>query len=293
MTDSNTQVDIAGDVAFVTGAASGIGLALTRELVKLGARVILVDVNDAVASKLADEFNEKAGETVAVAVKTDITSWDQQFAAYEVGKKTFGRVDYFMANAGIGEFPWLHKFEPSTAESRPITQPKMNVIDINLSAQLHTAALALQVFERQAPNRHGFRGKLVMTASLYGVFPSMCQPLYSASKAGIIHFVRALAQFHAKDDLTVNVVCPALVATGIAPPVMFKEFHERGLLTTAEQVVQQFIPLLGASKDTGKAVCVNKDKVWDQPIQLEKVHEDDELIDLLEHKMGQIYGYWE
>ncbi|KAK7041809.1 hypothetical protein VNI00_009098 [Paramarasmius palmivorus] len=291
MTGSNPQVDITGDVAFVTGAASGIGLAVTSELNPFSARVIIVDLNDAAASKLADEFNGKAGETVAVAVKTDITSWDQQVAAYEVGKKTFGRVDYFVANAGIAEFPWLPKFDPSTARSRPITQPKMAIVDVDLSAHLMTAALALQVFERQDLNRHGFRGKLVMTSSLYGVFPSMCQPMYSAAKGGIVHFVRASAQFHAKKDLTVNVVCPGLVATNIVSPGFLKEFQELGLVTTQEQIVQPFISLLGGSKDNGRVVCVNQDKVWDQSIMNDDLVEG--LLPLLERKVGQTFGYWE
>ncbi|EEB95879.1 hypothetical protein MPER_05085, partial [Moniliophthora perniciosa FA553] len=216
MPNSSTQTataDVAGDVAFVTGAASGIGLALTKELVKLGqaARVILVDLSDTGASKVADELNGEAGHTVAIAVKADTTSWDQQVAAYELGQKSFGRVEYFIANAGVGEMPWIPKFDPSTVTSRPITKPDLFVTEVNLSAQLHTAALAFQVFERQELNRHGFRGKLVFTASLYGIFPSMCQPMYSASKAGIIHFMRASAEFHADKALTVNAVCPALV----------------------------------------------------------------------------------
>uniref|UniRef100_A0A0W0G5I7 NAD(P)-binding protein n=1 Tax=Moniliophthora roreri TaxID=221103 RepID=A0A0W0G5I7_MONRR len=267
MPDSSTEatiVDIAGDVAFVTGAAS-----------------------------VAGELNETAGKTVAIAVKTDITSWDQQVAAYELGQKTFGRVDYFIANAGIAEFPWLPKFDPSTAASRPITKPNVFITEVDLIAHLHTAALAFQVFERQELNRHGFRGKLVLTSSLYGIFPSMCQPMYSASKAGIIHFMRASAQFHADKALTVNAICPSLVSTSIAPSALFQEFHDRNMLTPVELVAQQYISLLGANKDNGKAICINRNKVWEQPLEPRNAEEGFELVTALERKLGQVFGYWE
>ncbi|ESK84661.1 15-hydroxyprostaglandin dehydrogenase (nad(+)) [Moniliophthora roreri MCA 2997] len=296
MTNSSTQTaaaDVAGDVAFVTGAASGIGLALTKELVRLGARVILVDLNGTGASKVADELNGTAGETVAIAVKTDITSWDQQVAAYELGQKTFGRVDYFIANAGIGEIPWIPKFDPSTAKSRPITEPNTYVTEVNLMAQLHTAALAFQVFERQEFNRHGFRGKLVFTSSLYGIFPSMCQPIYSAAKGGLVDFMRASAEFYADKALTINVICPSLVSTGIQPPVLFQEFYDLNMLTPVEAIVHQYISLLGASKDNGKVICIYQNKAWEQPLEPRNSEDVSLLLSMLERKWGQMYGYWE
>lgn len=113
------------------------------------------------------------------------------------------------ANAGIAEHPWLPTFNVSTAPERPITKPNTRTLDVNLTGQLYTAALALQVFERQGLNRHGFRGKLVMTASVYSFFPSIVMPMYAASKAAVVHFMRTAASMYAGKDVTVN--CSKLV----------------------------------------------------------------------------------
>ncbi|KAJ3974273.1 hypothetical protein EV361DRAFT_969943 [Lentinula raphanica] len=201
------------DVAFITGAASGFGLALAKELVSKGAKVIMVDIND--CEDEATKLNSQNGKifiildssikfSVAIARKADTTSWEQQYLAYEAGKVTFGRIDYFFANAGIAERPWLPYFNPATTCGRAITKPDTTTLDTNLKGQLYTAALALQVFERQAFNKHGFRGKLLMTASVYGLFPSAIAAMYASSKAGIVNFSRSAALMYAGKGITVN-----------------------------------------------------------------------------------------
>jgi NAD(P)-dependent dehydrogenase (short-subunit alcohol dehydrogenase family) len=69
---------------------------------------------------------------------------------------------------------------------------------------LYTAALALQTFERQEIGPSGFRGKLILTASVFAYYPSRAMPLYAASKAGIINFMRSAAQYYATKNITVN-----------------------------------------------------------------------------------------
>ncbi|KAK7440433.1 hypothetical protein VKT23_017071 [Stygiomarasmius scandens] len=202
---STTLPVISGDVAFVTGAASGFGLFLSQELVSRGASVIMVDINEEGCKKAATDINKDADKIVAIAVKVDTTCFEDQLAAYELGKKAFGRVDYFFANAGIPERFWLPLFDPASASSRPITKPDMTTLDVNLNGQLNTAALAFQVFERQEPNpRSGFRGKLIITSSIIGFWPCKGVPLYSTSKAGVVHFMRSMARYYADKGITVN-----------------------------------------------------------------------------------------
>ncbi|KAF9261935.1 NAD(P)-binding protein [Marasmius fiardii PR-910] len=205
MSAQGSNTSLSGDVAFVTGAASGIGLALTRKLVELGVKVVMVDLNETAAQAIAKEFNDqKNGEVVAIAVKADTCSWDEQLAAYEAGKKAFDRIDYFFANAGISERPWLPAFNPSTASTRPITKPDNTTLDIDLVGQLYTAALGLQVFERQDINRHGFRGKLVLTGSTYSYFTCATMPMYNTAKAGTVQFMRSAAKLYDGRGVTVN-----------------------------------------------------------------------------------------
>jgi len=120
------------------------------------------------------------------------------------------------ANAGIAEHPWLPSFDPSTASSHPIIEPDTETLDVNLNGQLNTAALAFQVFERQQPNpRTGFRGKLVMTASVYGYWSCKSMPMYAAAKAGVVNFVRGLARYYGDKGVTVNMGKCFLLASGV------------------------------------------------------------------------------
>lgn len=108
------------------------------------------------------------------------------------------------ANAGIAEYPWLPVFDPSTAASRPFTKPNLLTVNIDLVGQLNTAALAFQIFERQEKNEFGLRGKLIMTASVFGYYPCPSMPMYAAAKAGVVNFMRSAAEFYKTKDITVN-----------------------------------------------------------------------------------------
>lgn len=288
-----SENEIRNDVAYVTGAASGVGLAVTKQLIELGARVIMVDFNEGENSKLATEFNQKAGQTVALAFKADIRVWDEQLAAYEQGRKEFGRVDYFIANAGIMEIPMLPNFNLETASSRPIVAPNMSTLETDLKGNILTASLAFQVFERQERNRHGFRGKMVFTSSVYGVYPCALQPMYTTSKAGICHIMRSAAQFYEDKAITVNAVCPNLMETKVVPdPTFFDEFHQKGYLTQVDFVVKQYISLLGGNKSNGRAICVSRDDVWDHPIDTTgKYEENKDVLDLIDRKLEMAFGY--
>ncbi|KAK7445081.1 hypothetical protein VKT23_014943 [Stygiomarasmius scandens] len=295
MSGSNVSTllpNIEGDVAFVTGAASGFGLAVSKELVNRGASVIMLDINEEGCKKIVAEFNEKAGKTVAIAIKADTTSFKDQLAAYELGKETFGRVDYFFANAGIAEHPWLPPFDPSTASSRPITEPDTKTLDINLDGQLKTAALAFQVFERQEPNpRTGFRGKLVMTASVYGYWPCMSMPMYTASKAGVVNFMRSMARYYADKGVTINLIAPNMAATSIVPPDFMEVFTE-DMLCPVEFVAEQMISVLGSSKDNGRAISIVRQEVWDHPESSEMYEKNKPGMDIIEDEVGRRMGLW-
>ncbi|THU94890.1 NAD-P-binding protein [Dendrothele bispora CBS 962.96] len=278
---------IEGDVAFVTGGASGFGLAISKELVSRGASVIMVDINEIKCKEEASELNEKAGKTVVIAAKADTTSFEDQLTAYELGKKAFGRVDYFFANAGISELPWLPLYDPSTSSSQPITKPNTKTLDVDLNGQLNTAALAFQVFERQEPNaRTGFRGKLVVTASVLGFWPSRNLPMYATAKAGIVHFVRSTAEYYEKKGITVNLVAPNITATSIIPPG-FVELFGADRLCPIELVVEQMISVLGDSKDNGRVIGIVGNEVWDHPQEMTMAEKNLELMGKIEDEVDR------
>jgi len=274
------------EVAFITGGASGLGKALAERIHAQGGRVIIVDVNEANAQKFAEELNAKSGSTVAVAAKADTTVWEEQLAAWEAGLKAFGRVDYAFANAGIAEHPWL----PPTTDG-PITKPNFNTVNIDLYGQLNTAALALQHFERQQVGGNGFKGKLVLTSSVFGYYPCETMPLYATAKAGVINFMRSAALFYADKKITVNAIAPNLIDTNIAPDVLFVPFREQKLLTPIELVINEFDKLLGTSTRNGEAVSLNKEDIWVHPQDPHKWAENKPACELISTEIGKLFGY--
>ncbi|KAK7020205.1 hypothetical protein VNI00_017818 [Paramarasmius palmivorus] len=308
-----SALDIRDDVAFVTGAASGIGRAIATELAgraDISVRLILTDIDESALRSLVSDLNSKFGDHIAIGSKVDTSSWEEQLAAYELGKQAFGRVDYFFANAGIVEHMWLPAFNNSASTSSgPIIRPNLRTLEVDLVGQLYTAALALQVFQRQTPNRHGFRGKLIITASVYGFYASDTMPLYSASKAGILHFARSASTYYGDKDITINCstfdftlrkdqlvifvpVCPNATETKIAPEDFFVPFKTQNLLTPIELIIEQCISLLGNNKDNGKAIGIVGQEVWTHPDDNYKRRENEPAFKLIDHSIGQAFGYW-
>lgn len=116
-------------------------------------KVVLADRNFQGAEETAKEFN--ASGQVAVAVQIDVVDWESQKKGFETGIEAFGRIDYVFPVAGITERPWI-PFEPSP---EGFVKPNLDVIDVNATGALYTCALAVQHFQRQKPNKYGFRGK--------------------------------------------------------------------------------------------------------------------------------------
>ncbi|KAJ6507448.1 NAD-P-binding protein [Mycena vitilis] len=279
-----------GEVSYITGGASGIGRALAVRLVGQGGLVIIADLDGEAGSKFASELNEKAKSIVAISVKTNTTIWEDQLAGFNKATSTFKRIDYVFANAGIAEHPWLPPFNPETAASRPIVKPDLATTDINLTGQLYTAALALQTFERQEIGPSGFRGKLIVTASVFAYQPSRAMPLYAASKAGIVNFMRSAAQYYAAKNITVNAVAPNLVDTPIAPNVLFIPFRERKLLSDLDLVLDQFQKFLGDSTLNGQSLSISQDTVWDHPVDTHMFRETNPACDLISVEIFKIFG---
>ncbi|KAJ7159051.1 NAD-P-binding protein [Mycena crocata] len=279
-----------GEVSYITGGASGLGRALATLLVNQGGLVVIADLNGEAGSQFASELNEKAGSVVAIAVKTDTTIWEDQLAGFQKATSIFKRIDYVFANAGIAEHPWLPPFDPETATSRPLVKPDLATSNINLTGQLYTAALALQTFERQDIGPSGFRGKLILTASVFGYFPSRAMPLYAASKAGIINFMRSAAQYYSAKNITVNAIAPNLVDTSIAPDVLFIPFRERKLLSDIELVIAQFEKFLGESTLNGQALSISQDNVWVHPADTHMLAENLPCCDLISVELFKLFG---
>ncbi|KAF2104184.1 glucose 1-dehydrogenase [Rhizodiscina lignyota] len=235
----------AGKTAYITGGASGIGKAVVRMLVEKGIKVCIADRDEAGIKAAISELGDK-GKSI-MSVKVDAADWDSQVQAFDKAVTEFGRIDYVLPVAGIGERRWLKK-----DQTEKWTKPDLTVIDVNLTGLIYTVALAIQQFRRQEPNDFGFRGKIMAVASVCGFYAIPTIPVYTASKHGVAGFVRCYGKYLPEEKITINAVCPNVVKTHISTGVFYDRVDKLGYLTPMETLLDAFQAQMGDSQMSGE-----------------------------------------
>jgi 3-oxoacyl-[acyl-carrier protein] reductase len=182
-------------VAVVTGAAQGLGFAITRLLVERGARVAMLDVD---SNALASSAESLGGSNHALAISTDVTN---EAAIQEACKKVhseFGKVDILVNNAGI--YPHATLSEISIADWD-------KVFDVNVKS----AFLAMRTFMDSMIEQKYGRMVSIVTVDSYIAKPTM--PHYAASKAALGNLIKTFAHELAPHGILVNGVSPGAIAT--------------------------------------------------------------------------------
>ncbi len=194
------QFEIPGQVAVVTGAARGIGLATARLLAEAGASVALLDIDGETARAEAARIGGQAA-----AWTCDVTSESAVESVFAEIVKRFGRIDVLVNNAGSGV-------------RKPAVELSMVewhlVLDLNLGAVFLCSRVAARTMIRQGG------GAIVNLASIMGfsggIFPNAS---YQASKGGVVNLTRALALEWADKKIRVNAVAPTFVRTDLTLPI--------------------------------------------------------------------------
>ncbi|WP_024277921.1 SDR family oxidoreductase [Xanthobacter sp. 126] len=182
---------LAGRCAFITGGASGIGLAVARAFRAEGASLVLLDLDPAAAS-----IAEELGETLAV--KGSVTRKADIVAAFDAAEVRFGPVDICLANAGVSQ----------NAPTLSVSEEEWErVISINLTGVFLTA----QEAGRRMIAQGG--GSLLLMASMYGIVAAPERIGYCASKAGVAMMAKALSCEWAREGVRVNALAPGYVRT--------------------------------------------------------------------------------
>lgn len=193
---SPAQGLLAGQVAIVTGAAQGIGLAIADTFLAHGAQVMIVDVDETKVDAIVAERVQQ-GQTVAGA-RCDVTDEVGQDGLVETTLQTFGRIDVLVNNAGITRDRYLAKMALTDFEA---------VLDVSLKgAWLGTRAVASLFREQKG-------GAIINMSSLSGKIGNPGQTNYSAAKAGLIGLTKAAAKELGPSGVRVNAVQPGLVRT--------------------------------------------------------------------------------
>ena len=193
------ELELEGQVAVVTGGASGIGLACARRLAREGCRVALWDLSAKVKDVAGPLTNGTRHSALGLIV--DVSDWLAVQAAVRETETTLGPVAHLVHAAAVGS----GKFGFPFTNLEPSDWPR--VLDINVMGMVHVAhAIAPGMVERKA-------GTMVFVASVAGQIGSPTDPPYSASKAANINFAQCLAKDLAPHTVRVNTVNPGMVRT--------------------------------------------------------------------------------
>jgi 3-oxoacyl-[acyl-carrier protein] reductase len=253
-------MDLQGQIAIVTGAGRGIGRATALELARLGADVVVAELDKPGAERTAGEVTALGRR--ALALPTDVTRRADLTAMVERTRSAFGgRVDILVNNAGIYR----------AASTLQITEDHWDaVLTINAKAVFFASQAVLPTMIAQKS------GAIVNLASMAGKIGSANNLPYNASKAAVISITKSLALAHAADGIRVNCVCPGFVETdmwttvsaelGALSGVPAEEFTRRRLATVPlgrmerPEDVANVIGFLAGSKAaymTGQAISVD------------------------------------
>ncbi len=218
------STELAGKSAIVTGSTSGIGLGIARAFAASGMNVMLNGFGDAkeierTRADLAEEYGIAAAYSAA-----DMSKPDEIVAMVESVRKTFGKVDVLVNNAGIQHVEAIETF--------PVVKWDA-IIAIDLSSAFH--GIRAVVPEMKARKW----GRIINIASAHGLVASPFKSAYVAAKHGLLGLTKTVALETAEHGITVNAICPGYVLTPLVEKQIPETAKARGI--SEEEVVKNVL----------------------------------------------------
>lgn len=192
-------MSLSGKAALVTGASRGIGRAIALELANNGARVVVNYAKDAAGAEATVQAIQAAGGE-ARAIQADVSDFRAADGLVKATVESFGSLDILVNNAGTTRDQLIMLMSESDWDT---------VIAANLKSAFNCSKAAVRVMLRKRA------GRIINIASVAGILGNAGQTNYSASKAGLIGFTRALAREVAARAITVNAIAPGFVPTAL------------------------------------------------------------------------------
>lgn len=220
-----------GKTAIVTGAASGIGLAIAEELAASGATVVIADLNLDAAQAEADRITDKGGKALAVAVNVGDPEAVKSMVDFAVEKT--GALHLLVNNAGIGG--------PATPIGDYPIDAWQNVINVNLNGVFYGIRYAIPAMKAAGG------GAIVNIASVLGSVGIANSSAYVTAKHGLIGMTKNAALEHAADNIRVTAVGPGFIST----PLLEKNLDAD---TQAALAAQHAVNRLGTSSEVASLV---------------------------------------
>lgn len=230
---SNPTYDFSGQVALVTGAASGMGLATAQAFAEAGAAVVMADINPKALQAAADTLSEPGHHVLPV--ECDVSHEASVADALGTAVNTFGRLDMAFNNAGI-------QIPPSDAADEPAEVfDRVNAINLR-------GVWACMKHELAQMRTQG-SGAIVNCSSLGGLVGIPGRAAYHASKHGVLGLTSSAALEYAPRGIRINAVCPGTIATP-----MVTDMIDKGELDADEAIANQPVNRLGEPEEIAAAV---------------------------------------
>lgn len=183
-------------VVLITGASSGIGLAIAKEFMSSGAKLLLLDRD----TKPLSDLREKNPRRICTVV-TQVQERDQCFAAVQLALEQFDGIDVLINSAGVNTRMLPEEYEQSTWDQ---------IIDINLGGTFNMCQAVFHTMK----DRGG--GKIINIGSILSLVSNAYTAPYSASKGGVLQLTKSLACAWAKDSINVNAILPGWIDTPLS-----------------------------------------------------------------------------
>ncbi|MCD7468176.1 hypothetical protein HAX54_006126 [Datura stramonium] len=251
--------------ALVTGGASGIGRALSLALVQKGVFVTIIDFAEekgkeaaALVEKECAKFHSGLEFPVVMFIKCDVTDAGELKAAFEKHFVTYGGLDICINSAGIGDIVPIHKDRTDGSKSWRHT------VNVNLIGVIDSTRLAIQAMQTARKP-----GVIINLGSASGLYPMYADPIYSASKGGVVMFTRSLAPFK-RQGIRINVLCPEFVQTNFAEKANFSHIDRLGGYLPMELVVEGAFELIRDESKAGSCLWITNRRgmeYWPTPAE--------------------------
>jgi ribitol 2-dehydrogenase len=224
--------DLSGQIAAITGAASGIGLACARRLIAAGVKVVLIDRADDRLREVCAELGPQA-----IPLVVDLMQPRQVDGMVAQILERTGRLDIFHANAGsyVGG---------DVAEGDPDAWDRMLTLNINAAFRSVRAVLPQMIAQNS--------GDIIMTSSIAGLVPVVWEPIYTASKHAVQAFTHTVRRQVARHGIRVGAVAPGPVYTALVsdwPQAKLDEELARGGLIDPGEVAEAVLFMLSRPRN--------------------------------------------
>lgn len=194
-------------IAIITGAGSGFGEGMAKRFATEGARVVIADINEIAANKVAEEIGD-----AAIAVKVDVSKLAEVKEMIDATMTSFGRIDILVNNAGV-----THRNMPM---GEVMEKTFDFITDVNMKAIYFTSRVVVPIMEKQGA------GTILSIASTAGLRPRPGLVWYNASKAWVINATKCMAVELAPKNIRVNCLCPVAGETAMLIDFMGEDTPE-------------------------------------------------------------------